>query len=50
MKANPNTYYEPENKALFAESTAEILTGATTFHALPKSKQEELKYSLRLSR
>ncbi len=45
MKANPNTYYDPENKALFAASTAEVLTGATTFNALPKEKQEELKYS-----
>lgn len=45
MKANPKTYYEPENKALFAASTAEVLTGATTFNALPHQQQEELKYS-----
>lgn len=45
MKANPKTYYNPENIALFAASTAEILTGATTFNALPYHQKEELKYS-----
>lgn len=43
MKANPTTFYEPQNRVLFDETTAEILTGATTYHALPKEKQDQLK-------
>lgn len=43
MKANPTTFYEPQNRVLFDETTAEILTGATTYHSLQKEKQEELK-------
>ncbi len=43
MKANPSTFYEPQNRVLFDETTAEILTGATTYHALSKEQQEQLK-------
>lgn len=45
MKANPKTYYEPENKALFAASTAEVLTGVTTFNSLNHEQKEDLKHS-----